>query len=630
MKANESSSSRQSGSAIPDPREHMLPTLKCNGSHSELRRPTFVSGTDDKRTHSSPRDLFSPERLIYAGNCISPNYREMSFGKEYMLKELRIRNLAIIDDLKVRFDSGFNVLTGETGAGKSIIVDSLGIALGGRIQSDLMRSGEKEAFVQAFFEPETVRNLPDIGIDMTDGIILRRTMFASGKSRAYVNDTMVSTQSLTEIGKTLVDIHGQHEHQSLLSDDKQRIFLDLFGKLREEQAGVERLYREVEALRKDVAGLEGRMQERAERIELLKFQIHEIDSAALRAGEYEALSEEKTIISNLGRLNELADTAYELLYGAEDSCIAKLSALLKLLREMAAIDHRSSEMQSSLESAMPLLEDAALSLRGYRGKYEFEPGRLDSIEERLAVIRKLGKKYGECVESIHRFRDAADAEMKALESVDEQKAALESELHNKECMLSESATALSAKRKDAASGMEQLIARELRELAFGDAEFHIAIQLQEISPTGIDHIEFFFSANTGEPPKPLAKIASGGELSRIMLALKTVFADFDSLPVLIFDEIDSGIGGKTAEIVGKKLRDLAGKHQVLCTTHLPQIASRGNVHLRVEKQQSRNRVSVRVEELNGSKRLNEIARMLSGNITDISLRHARELMDSAA
>jgi DNA repair protein RecN (Recombination protein N) len=547
-----------------------------------------------------------------------------------MLKELRIKNLAIIDDLKVTFGRGFNVLTGETGAGKSIIVDSLGLALGSRIQSDFMRSGEKEAHVQAYFEPEGVRNLPDIGVDMTEGLILRRTIFASGKSRAYINDTMVSTQSLAEIGKTLVDIHGQHEHQSLLSVDKQRAFLDLFGRLREEQAGIERLYREVEGLRKEVAGLQERIQERADRIDMLKFQIHEIDSAALKAGEYEYLSEQKTIVSNLGRLKELSDSAYELLYAADDSCVAKLSALLKKLREMAEIDHNASEVQSVLESASPLLDDAAVSLRGYKGRYEFEPGSLDSIEERLALIRKLGKKYGEGTEAIHRYRDNADAEMNALESVDEQKAALESELIMKEALLVQAAAALSAKRKDAALGMERLVSKELKELAFGSAEFLIEMRREEISPHGIDRIEFLFSANAGEPPKPLAKIASGGELSRIMLALKTVFADFDSMPVLIFDEIDSGIGGKTAEIVGKKLRDLAGKHQVLCTTHLPQIASKGDVHLRVDKQQNHERMCVRVEELAGSKRLNEIARMLSGKITDISLKHAKELIESAA
>ncbi|MFH1025451.1 MAG: DNA repair protein RecN, partial [Nitrospirota bacterium] len=502
-----------------------------------------------------------------------------------MLKELRIKNLAVIDDLKVRFDKGFNVLTGETGAGKSIIVDSLGLALGSKIQSDFIRSGEKEAVVQAYFEPEGIKSLPDIGVEMTEVLILRRSIFASGKSRAYVNDTMVSTQSLAEIGRALVDIHGQHEHQSLLSVDKHRVFLDLFGRLQEEQVGVERLYREVEALKKEVAGLQERMKERAHRLDLLKFQIHEIDSAALRVGEHEYLSGQKTILSNLGRLKELAESAYELIYGADDSCIAKLSSVIAKLQDMAAIDHQASEVLGILKSVLPLLDDAAVSLRGYKGRYEFEPGSLDDIEERLALIRKLEKKYGEGIETIIRYGDNAEAEMKALEIVEEEIAALENELIMKEAMLSEAAAALSAKREEAAQRMEKLVSNELKELAFGDAEFLIDMRREAISPRGIDRIEFLFSANVGEPPKPLVKIASGGELSRVMLALKTVFADFDSIPVLIFDEIDSGIGGKTAEIVGRKLKDLSDKHQVLCTTHLPQLASKGDIHLKIEKKQ---------------------------------------------
>lgn len=547
-----------------------------------------------------------------------------------MLKELRIKNLAIIDDLKVRFDKGFNVLTGETGAGKSIIVDSLGLALGTKIQSDFIRSGEKEAFVLAYFEPERDIPIPDIGIDLTEGLILRRSIFASGKSRAYINDTMVSTQNLAEVGRALVDIHGQHEHQSLLSVERHRLFLDLFGSLQEEQAAVENLYREVESLKREVDELQKRIEERANRLDLLKFQVHEIDSAVLKVGELERLCEQKSILSNHGRLKELVDSSYELLYGADDACMAKLSALRKKLQEMAAIDHRAADVLSTLESVQPLLDDAALFLRGCKGKYDFEPGSLDSIEERLALIRKLEKKYGEGIDAVLTYRDLADAEMKALETVDEQRVMLENALNVKKAMLSEAAAVLSAKRKVAALRMGKLVSDELRELACGAAEFVIDISQEGISAHGTDRVEFLFSANLGEPPKPLAKIASGGELSRVMLALKTVFADFDSVPVLIFDEIDSGIGGKTAEIVGRKLKVLSEKHQVLCTTHLPQLASRGDIHLKIEKRQKQNRVCVDVKQVAGKERMNEIARMLSGKITDISLRHARELIEGVA
>jgi DNA repair protein RecN (Recombination protein N) len=383
-------------------------------------------------------------------------------------------------------------------------------------------------------------------------------------------------------------------------------------------------------LKKEITGLQKRLQERSDRLHVLTFQIQEIDSAALKAGEIGYLSEQKKILSNSGRLKELADSAYGLLYAEDDACIAKLSSLVKKVQEMTSIDHHASEMLSVLESALPLLDDAAVSLRGLRDRYEFDPGNLDSIEERLGLIRKFEKKYGEGIETILRYRDDADAEIKSLEGVDERRAALENELLLIEAMLSEAGETLSAKRKDAAMRMEELVSNELKELAFSDAVFLIDIRTEDISPHGIDRIEFLFSANTGEPPKPLAKIASGGELSRVMLALKTVFADLDSIPVLIFDEIDSGIGGKTAEIVGRKLRGLSDTHQVLCTTHLPQLASKGDNHLRIEKRQIHDRVHVEVRELSGRDRLNEIARMLSGTITDISLKHAKELIESAA
>lgn len=547
-----------------------------------------------------------------------------------MLRELRIKNLAIIDDLEVRFHGGFNVLTGETGAGKSIIVDSLALALGSKIQPDLLRAGEKEAIVQAYFEPQGISCLTDIGIDTSEGLVLRRSIFATGKSRAYINDTMVSIQSLAEVGKALVDIHGQHEHQSLLSVDKHRVFLDLFGRLQENRTQVERLYREVEILRREVDGLNKKRQQRLEKLDLLKFQVREIDSAFLRPGEIEHLTEQRKTLLNFGRLKELADAAYGILYAEDDACITKLSSLMKKLQEMAAMDHHASEVLGILESAIPLLDDAAVSLRAYRGKFECDPGRLDDIEERLALIRKFEKKYGEGIEAILCYRDKADAEIKNLESDDERRTALERELLSKETMLSEAAVALSAKRKETALKMERLVSRELKELAFGNASFLIDIHREDITPHGIDRIEFLFSANAGEAPKPLAKVASGGELSRLMLALKTIFADLDNIPVLIFDEIDSGIGGKTAEVVGRKLRNLAGKHQVLCTTHLPQLACKGAFHLRIEKGQRNDRVYVAAKELTGSDRLKEIARMLSGNITDISLRHAKELIESAA
>lgn len=546
-----------------------------------------------------------------------------------MLRELRIKNLAIIDDLKVRFEKGLNVLTGETGAGKSIIVDSLSLALGSRAQSDLIRSGEKEAVIQAYFEMEGGKELPDFGIDISDGLIIRRSLSVTGKSRAYINDTMVSLQSLAEVGRSLVDIHGQHEHQSLLSVDKHRLLLDSYGKLQGDRGEVESFYREVQALKREGADLRQKMKERAHKLDLLRFQIHEIDASALKAGEKEELIEERIILSNLNRLNELAETAYSMLYGSEGSCVEKLSYIISKVKEMSSIDHSVSDTVHMLESALPFIEDAAISLRGYRDKHDLEPERLVEIEDRLDLIKKLEKKYGEGIEDIIRYRAEAEKELKGLELVDERLESIEADLATKEDMLLSSAISLSEKRKKFAKTIEERVKNELKELAFDHAEFVIDIKQEAISSLGLDKVEFLFSANPGEPPRPLIKIASGGELSRVMLALKSILADFDSISVLIFDEVDAGIGGKTAESVGKKLKALSNKHQVLCTTHLPQIASQGDFHLKTEKGQRDERVYVEVKELSGRVRLNEIARMLSGKITEVSLKHAKELLESA-
>jgi DNA repair protein RecN (Recombination protein N) len=426
----------------------------------------------------------------------------------------------------------------------------------------------------------------------------------------------------------LVDIHGQHEHQSLFAVDKHRDFLDAFGKFQDEQEGLEALYQDVEALKRQVNDLRQKAKEREQRLDLLRFQVHEIDAASISIGEKEKLLEQRAILSNLGRLNELAETAYSALYGAEGSCMERLSSIISKVKEMSSIDHSVSSVLEILESAFPSIEDAAVSLRGYRDKYDFEPERLSGVEDRLDLLRKLEKKYGEGVENIIRYRDDAEREIKGLEHIDERLDALEADLNAKEVMLVDAAGSLSDKRKNAAEKMEALIRKELKDLAFSNAEFMIDIKKEAISSHGMDRVEFLFSANPGEPPKPLLKIASGGELSRVMLALKSILADFDSIPVLIFDEVDAGIGGKTAESVGKKLKAIANKHQVLCTTHLPQIASMGDYHLKTEKGQRGERVYVEVKELTGRERLNEVARMLSGKITEVSLKHAKELIES--
>jgi DNA repair protein RecN (Recombination protein N) len=550
-----------------------------------------------------------------------------------MLKELRIKNLAIIGDLAVGFGEGMNVLTGETGAGKSIIVDALGLALGDRAQSDIIRSGESEGSVQAYFEPGSDFSLPDIGIDTSEGLVLRRVLQSSGKSRAYINDTLVTLQTLSETGKSLVDIHSQHEHQSLLKQEKQRLMIDSYGRHHEQLGKIALLFSEVQSLKKALLELKTKNIERAHRLDLLRYQISEIDSAALNSGEEESLAEEKNILANLARLRELIETSYALLYSSDNACTEQVSRVLSSLREMHAIDPGIEDTLRTVESALPLIEDAAISLRGYRERYEMDPERLEAVEERLELIRKIKKKYGSDIEAVLKYCANARQELDSIESTDKRLASIEDELDRKEKELSRAAELLSEKRKKTAKKIEFLIVSNLEDLAFGTPQFSIEIRQEKnddgrfiINSHGMDHIEFLFSANPGEPLKPLSKIISGGELSRVMLALKSILAEVDSLPVLIFDEVDAGIGGRTAESVGRKLRAISGKHQLICITHLPQIASLGDRHLKIEKKNDGKKVTVAIREVSDRDRLDEIARMLSGTATETSLKHAEELM----
>lgn len=551
-----------------------------------------------------------------------------------MLKELKIRNLAIIDDLTISFEKGLNVLTGETGAGKSIIVDALGLALGDRAQNDLIKAGEKEATVQAYFELDDSYAFPEIGIDVSEGIVLRRIISSSGKSRAYINDSMVTLQTLSEVSRSLVDIHSQHEHQSLLTTDKQRFMLDSFGDHADVIAQVQALYSTEQSLREEFNALTGRIKERAHRIDLLSFQINEIESAGLRPEEKQTLEEERKILTNLSRLKELTETSYALLYEADGACTENLAKVISRLRDMLTVDPSIEETLSLVESAMPLLEDAAISLRVFRDKYNLDPERIDEVQDRLEQLKRLQKKYGESIEAILDYKRTASEELESLALTDERLQAVEADLNmNVEALLSV-AGLLSEKRKKTAKKIENLIEKTLRELAFNNTQFRIEVSQEtdsegqcKINFNGIDRIDFLFSANIGEPLKPLAKIASGGELSRVMLSLKSILAEVDNIPVLIFDEVDAGTGGKTAESVGRKLLRISGKHQLICITHLPQIASLADHHLRIEKRQKANTVSVTVHELLGVERQDEIARMLSGTVTEISRRHAEELLE---
>lgn len=543
-----------------------------------------------------------------------------------MLHYLRIRNFAIIDDLSIDLKPSLNVLTGETGAGKSIIIDALGIVLGQRAQTDMIKSGRNEASVEAYFEAPLI-SLNEFGIDNQEGIVIRRIISASGRSRGYINDTLVGLQTLQKIGQRLVDIHGQHEHQSLLRMENQRSILDDYGRLVDKRDKVQRLFQEVQSLKKEIESLRTEASERERKIDFLRYQIGEIDSASLRIGEKEELQRERSILANLARLNDLVGGASLLLGKGEGAALEKVSVALSRLRDALAIDHELKDVVEMLESAMPLLEEATFALRRHQERYDLDPLKLEVIEDRLDLITRLERKYGEGIDGILRFRNEAITELERLTCSDERLSDLEGECRRKEDILLKEASELSEKRREVSRRIQDEVNSILKELAMERAGLYIEVRQSPLSSSGCDTVEFLFSANSGELPKPLSRTASGGELSRLMLALKEVLANVDSIPVLIFDEIDSGIGGRTASSVARRLKNLSEKRQVVCVTHLPHIAAVADHHLVIEKIQKKEGVYVKVKEPSEEERVNEIARMLSGKTTEASLRHAKELLE---
>jgi len=552
-----------------------------------------------------------------------------------MLQELVIKNLAIIDSLTITFKEGLNVLTGETGAGKSIIVDSLGLALGQRASSDMIKHGADEGSIQALFEVKEIKALEELfptvtfttKVEPDNTIILRRTLNTQGRNRAYINDTLVNLSTLELIGKSLVDIHSQQEHQSLLNKEIQLDLLDAYGDLKSLKDHYRTVFGEVSNLRTELQRLQEATRLRTQRLDLLRFQINEIKQAKLLPDEEELLRQEYMILKNSARLSEAVRSAFEGIYGGDNSSIVQISKSLQKLRELSNIDPGLKPVVDLLSEAKPLLDEASQELLKIKEKYELDPRRLDFVNERLDLIDRLKKKYGNSIEEILQYLQKAEEEAQDLEGSEEKITELEKRLKEKEAHLIELGKELSKKRKAIASKIEEAITKELKEVGFDKALFRASLQeLNMPARDGIDHLEFEFSANPGEPPKPLSKVASGGELSRLMLCLKVILAEVDKVPVLIFDEVDAGIGGITAQKVAQRLKKLSRHRQVICITHLPQIASAADHHIKVEKIQKKDRVSVVVKALSEEERQEEIARMLSGKITDASLRHAKELI----
>ncbi len=557
-----------------------------------------------------------------------------------MLVELSVENYAVIERVRVRFHPGLNLLTGETGSGKSIVVDALGLLFGGRASAEIVRAGSERARVSGIFEirstPALARLLEDAGIEPEDGeLIVEREISSGGKSRALVSNRPVTAALLKELAPFLGDIHGQHDQQQLFSPAVQCEMLDAFAANEELANTVRTVYEKWRAAAAELEKIDRVAQEQLRMTDLWSFQQREISSVAPKPGEDAELEAERRVLRNVVKLQESAGAAYAALYEDTHSALAQLRTATKRLEEIAKIDDKLAQVIAALQPASIAAEEAAHSLRHYLGALEADPGRLDEVETRLAAIEKLKRKYGATIDEILAFLDQVNAGLAAAESSGERKAALEKDLARLATQYESAAEKLSASRREAAKRLSQKVARELAALAMEKARVEIGVEPAAWSERGADAVRFLISPNPGEDPKPLEKIASGGELSRVALALKSCTGGArpnQAAPLtLVFDEVDAGVGGSAAEAVGRRLKGLSRGAQVICVTHLPQIAGFADHHYSVGKHTLKGRTVAAVEELTGDARTREIGRMLSGErVTAEALRHAEQLMKLAA
>jgi DNA repair protein RecN (Recombination protein N) len=556
-----------------------------------------------------------------------------------MLQELRIKNFAIIDELDLSFSKGFNILTGETGAGKSIILNAVQLLLGDRASEELIRSSEEEASVEALFDISENREVKGrihekgqrlSGVQERDSLLVRRVISRSGRGKAFINGNLATLGMLSEMGEELLSIYGQHEHQSLQRVDTHIDILDEFGELMELREEFQNLFQRFTSLSQELERIRGEKERREKEQELRTFQSKEIEKAGIRIGEEEALKEEKRVLTHAKKLTDFANASEEVLYSTEGSAIERIQSVLHQGKEMATIDPSLSPIFKNLDGALIQLEEVALALRDYSKRIEVNPGRLEEIENRLEEIDRLKRKYGSTEADILRFKEEVDETLSTFTSDEERLSRLEGEIGPLREEMTQRAQKLSRERKRVASELKRSVEKELATLGMKKTTFQVRIDDQALSHTGQDRIEFLISANIGEEVKPLAKIASGGELSRIMLAMKRILAIIGGRQVLIFDEVDAGIGGAIAEVVGRKLRELSKHHQVICVTHLPQIACFADRHHSVKKEVKSGRTVTVVDPLEKEARVDEIARMLGGvKVTEKTRAHAQEMMENA-
>jgi DNA repair protein RecN (Recombination protein N) len=549
-----------------------------------------------------------------------------------VLLGLTLKNFTIIEDLSVSLSSGLNIITGETGAGKSIIVDAINIILGDKAPAENIKTGKEEAHIEALFDiskDETIKErLVTSGFDIKSGeLLIKRIIYRNSRSRVFINGSLSTLTLLSTITQGLVDIFSQHEHQSLLREDNHLKIVDDFGKTGDEASHLRYIYQYYSSIKKELDDLEQSKKDKVEKEDYLKFQLNEIVNAALTIGEDERLGEEKLKLVNAERLEASASSAYEELYEKENSVLGTLQKLSNDFKEIAKIDPKLNEVAESIEKGMLQLEEAAFSIRDYTTELSSDSQTLEVIEDRIHLINSLKRKHGDTIEQIIQKRDEIEQEVSNIENFDERVRLLSEESEKVMGELLQLARTLSKTRKQSSKKLSEMLEQELKEVGIKGGKFHIQFNDKVISSSGIDAVSFLFSANPGEDPKPLNKVASGGELSRIMLVLKEVIARVEGGSVIIFDEADSGVGGAIAEAVGQKIRNLSRSYQVICITHLPQVAKFADSHLSVSKTHNDNKTQVTIKNLDENERVVELARMIGGfNITQKTLDTAQEML----
>ncbi len=563
-----------------------------------------------------------------------------------MLSRLHVVHYALIEEVEIDFDRGLNIITGETGAGKSILVGALGLVLGGRVNADVIRTGQDRCLVEAVFEfpnrHPSLNTLEAEGIDVEEGqLILRREVNREGRSRCFANGLSIPVKSLQRMGKLLVDLHGQHDHQSLLDSSRHISFLDGYADLTDRVEEVREQFDSVARIREELARLERATADRADRRELLTFQIEEIASVAPTPGEDDALELERSRLENAERLIDAASQLEQLLYQGEDSIADRLGAAQRTLGDVTRADAALEEKASELEAIGYEVEELARYFTGYAQQVEHNPDRLTAVIERFELLGRMKSKYGGSLDAVLAYAKEAELELKSDESNDAEQARLESEVTEEERTFARQCIELSKRREAASQKLSGSVELSLSELGMPDVQFKIVFDRTEdpagpvplgdkhyaADRDGIESAEFYLSTNPGETARPLVRVASGGEISRIMLALKTVLAQTDSVQVLIFDEIDVGISGRIAEVVGKRLKHLADGCQTVSITHLPQIAKMADRHFSVRKETDGARTETYVARLDDDARVEELAKLLGGEeISTLTLEHAKEML----